>query len=175
MIRIEHDYVYSANVDDVFDVIVSPDLYDEVAVRSRALDYTSSVTHVHEVHTISLERHLPTDEVPSFAKSLIGDTLRVQETTWWKAGTPDDGQAPGYHATFDVRIMGTPVTLNGTMRLTPAEDGHCRHHIVGDLKAAVPLLGGRIEQSVREPVDLQIATVSAIVTERLSAASSSDE
>lgn len=166
MIRIEHSYVYTAHVDHAFSVIVDPELYDAVALRSRALEHHSDVTLVHQVHTITLERSMPTDDVPSFARSLVGDALRIHETTWWKAGMPDDGDALGYHATFDVRIVGTPVTFLGTMRLTPEGD-HSRQDIVGDIKAAVPLLGGRIEQSVKDPVDLQIATVAAMVSERL--------
>ena len=165
---IEHTYLYPGGLDETFAVITDASLYEAAAVRSRALTHTAEVTHVHQVHTISLERSLPTDDVPSFAKSFVGDGLVVRETTWWKKGAPDDGDAPGYHATFDVQIVGAPVTLTGTMRLTPTAEG-TRQQIDGQIKASVPLLGGRIEASVREPVDHQITTVAALVREHLAA------
>lgn len=168
MIRIEHLYDYPADVDTTFAVIVDPSLYEEVAVRSHALEHTTAVTLVHQVHTITLERALPTDEVPSFAKGLVGDALRIHETTWWKSGSPDDGAADGYHATFAVQIVGTPVTFNGTMRLTSTNSG-CQQQVIGDVKAGVPFLGGKIESAIKEPVDLQVATVARLVSERLQA------
>lgn len=166
MIRIAHDFDYDASIDDTFAVIVDPATYDEVAVCSKALEYDVSVTDVHQVHTITLDRHLPTDEVPSFAKSLVGESLHIRESTWWKSGTPDDGHAPGYHATYDVRIVGTPVSLVGTMQLIDNGD-QTKQIVEGELKAAVPFLGGKIESSVQEPIDHQITTVARIVRERL--------
>jgi hypothetical protein len=163
---IEHTYLYDAGVDEVFAIITDASLYEAAAVRSRALTHTAEVTHVHQVHTISLERSLPTDEVPSFAKGFVGDGLVVRETTWWKAGLPGDSSAPGYQATFDVQIVGKPVTFTGSMRLVPEGDG-TRQFITGDLKAAVPLFGGKIESAVKDPVDAQIAVVAEMVTERL--------
>lgn len=163
---IEHTYVYPAGVDETFAVITDASLYEAAAVRSRALKHTAEVTHVHHVHTITLERSLPTDDVPPFAKSFVGDGLVVRETTWWKSGQPDDAAAPGYQATFDVQIVGKPVTFIGSMRLVPEGD-QCRQFITGELKAAVPLFGGRIESAVKDPVDAQIAVVAEMVTERL--------
>lgn len=166
MIKVDHVYDYPADVDATFAVIVDPALYEDVAVRSKALEHSANVTHVHQVHTITLERSMPTDQVPSFAKSLVGDALRIHETTWWKSGSPDDGDAGGYHATFSVQIVGTPVTFNGTMRLTSTDTGS-QQQITGEIKAAIPLLGGKIESSIKEPVELQIATVARMVNERL--------
>jgi hypothetical protein len=166
VIRIDHVYDYPADVDTAFSVIVDPELYEDVAVRSKALEHSANVTLVHQVHTITLERSMPTDQVPSFAKSLVGDALRIHETTWWKAGSPDDGDADGYHATFSVQIVGTPVTFNGSMRLTSTETGS-RQSVTGDIKAAIPFLGGKVESSIKEPVELQIAAVARMVTERL--------
>lgn len=164
---IEHTYLYPADVDATFAVITEVSLYEAAAVRSRALKHSAEVTHVHQVHTITLERSLPTDEVPSFAKSFVGDGLVVRETTWWKAGQPGDPSAPGYQATFDVQIVGKPVTFKGSMRLVP-EGENCRQFITGELKAAVPLFGGKIESAVKDPVDAQIAVVAEMVTERVS-------
>jgi hypothetical protein len=166
VINIDHVYDYPADVDTAFAVIVDPELYEDVAVRSKALEHSANVTHVHQVHTITLERSMPTDQVPSFAKSLVGDALRIHETTWWKAGSPDDGDADGYHATFSVQIVGTPVTFNGTMRLTSTDTGS-QQQITGDIKAGIPLLGGKVESSIKESVELQIAAVARMVTERL--------
>jgi len=164
--QIEHTYLYPAPVDQTFAVITDPALYEAVAVRSRSLEHTAHVTEVHKVHTISLERKLPTDEVPSFAKAFVGDALLIRETTWWKNGAPDDGDAPGYHATFDVQIVGKPVVFQGTMRLLP-EGEHTKQHIVGKVTASVPLFGSKIEQAVKEPIDHQVRAVAQMVTERL--------
>lgn len=163
---IQHTYLYPAGVDETFAVITEASLYEAAAVRSRAIKHSAQVTHVHHVHTISLERSLPIDDVPPFAKSFVGDGLLVRETTWWKAGQSDDASAPGYQATFDAQIVGKPVTFKGSMRLVP-EGAHCRQFITGELKAAVPLFGGRIELAVKGPVDAQIAVVAEMVTERL--------
>jgi hypothetical protein len=59
-----------------------------------------------------------------------------------------DGSRSGV---LTIGIGDAPLGLNGTMRLTPSPLG-TRVDIDGDLKARIPLLGGRIEKAAEGPV-----------------------
>ena len=84
----------------------------------------------------------PTDDVPDYARSFIGKTLDVVRVDRWEPPAAD-GSRDG---TVTVEIKGAPIRLNGMLTLRP-DDAGCEEVIAGELKASIPLLGGKMERA----------------------------
>jgi hypothetical protein len=160
--RIDRTYRYDGDVARVLAIICSPALYEEAAVRSRALSYDVDVSEVDASTSIVLRRSLPTDQVPSFAQGFVGETVDVVESTRW--GRVENGHVDGV---FDVSIDRTPVRFHGTMSLTTPGGVEglpgAEQRISGELKAGVPLLGRRIEESIAPLIGHQLDVLAEIV------------
>jgi hypothetical protein len=87
---------------------------------------------------IKTRRHAPAN-VPGFAKRLFGSTTEMVQTDVW--GPETDGVREG---TWTIDVPGKPVKAGGTIRLEPRGAGSLVS-IDGELKASVPLIGGKIE------------------------------
>jgi len=96
------------------------------------------------IHTV---RNLPTDHVPDYAKIFVGGSLVVVQVDRW--GPPRaDGARDG---TIVVEVKGIPVRFHGTMTLRP-ERGGAAEALDGDIKAAVPVVGARIERALEPAI-----------------------
>ncbi len=109
----------------------------EVQVQAYADDTAGIITH----------RALPTDDVPEFMRRFVGGTVRVVERHDWLA---TDGSRCRL-GTVVVEISGVPVRLSGELSLRPFGDGTV-YEVQGDLKASVPLIGGRIEKAAESAI-----------------------
>ena len=102
----------------------------------------------HRVHT---ERQLPSDGLPDMARSFVGDHLTIIEVLDWSALGPDGSRA----SMVDIHIKGAPLTVKGTVRLEPHGD-QTLWLLEADLKANVPLIGGKLERAAAEPINAAI-------------------
>ena len=106
-------------------------LKDESKVVSREVAAGDAVTLV-------VSRKLP-DGIPGFLQKFLPADGRVTQTDSWSAAA--DGVRSG---SWKADTPGSPVKVGGTMRLEPA-DGGCRYVVEGDIKASIPLIGGKAE------------------------------
>lgn len=124
------------------------------AFQERKCAATGSVVYEVEVHApedgsarITTHRTLPTDEIPEFVRRLVGGTVRVVEHGHWQQ-TDGSGLRRG---TIEVAISGSPVMLRGRIGLQWSGD-RTVYHVAGELKASVPLIGGRIERAAEPAI-----------------------
>jgi hypothetical protein len=87
---------------------------------------------------IKTRRFAPAN-VPGFAKRLFGETTEMVQTDEWAAES--GGVRSG---TWTIDVPGKPVRAKGTIRLEPRGAGSLVS-IDGELKASVPLIGGKLE------------------------------
>jgi hypothetical protein len=87
---------------------------------------------------IETRRWVPAN-VPGFAKRLFGDTTEMVQTDIY--GPETDGVR---HGTWTIGVPGKPVKASGSIRLEATSTGSLVT-IDGELKASVPLIGGKIE------------------------------
>jgi hypothetical protein len=124
---------------------------DESYARARADRTAGSQVQIEvsgDPATVISRRVLPVpDELPSFAKSMVGDGIRVEETHTWKPAEPDGSRS----ADLTVLFPSLPVRVVGTMSLEPDGDG-CIVRIEADVTASMPMVGGVIEQGVKGQV-----------------------
>ena len=141
-------YTFPAPVDKVFAVLTSAELYahldDEAMVEIKQHDH---------IRTVRIERAFPTDDIPSSARSLVGDSIEIVEETRWEA------TGKGFSAEFDVRTPGKPLTFIGTAELT-SKKSTTEFELSGTVKVNVPLVGAGLEKQVAALLQQQLeATV----------------
>lgn len=94
------------------------------------------------------KRTLPVpDELPSFAKGLVGDGIKVEETHTWSAPSADGSRT----ATLTVVFPTMPVKVEGTLTLSATSEG-CHVSIEADATSSMPMVGSVVEQGVKATV-----------------------
>ena len=111
---------------------------------------------------VRTERQLPSDTLPDVAKSFVGEHLTIIEVIDW-AGPGADGSR---EAVVDIHVKGAPLTIKGTLRLLASGSG-TTEVIDADLKANVPLIGGRLEKAAAGPISTAIEIEAGLLREWL--------
>lgn len=143
---------YAASPTAVFEVLSDAAFQEAKCAATAAIKYSANVKTSGERTVVTTERIMPSDGLPDFAKSMIGDTLKVTETQDWGPAS-DDGSRQG---TVQMSVAGAPIALNGTLSLKPGGAGTVEV-LEGELKAKMPLVGGKIEKAAAPPIEEAIA------------------
>jgi len=153
--QLTFEHTFDAPIDTVFAMLTSADLY-------AALDDEAQVTiqQQDQVCTVRIERAFPTDDIPSPARSLVGDSIQILEETQWVAA------GKGFSATFDVRAQGKPLTFIGTIELAPHKT-KTTFTLSGNVKVNVPLIGAGLEKQVGELLTFQLQETASQAQELL--------
>lgn len=147
-VRIFADVLYDADPGTVFAMICDVAFQERKCVANGALEHRVEIEEYEDGGAmITTHRTLPADGVPDFVKSLVGPTLMIRQTDDW-AGPGPDGVRTG---TTVAEIAGAPVRFAADLRLEPTAAG-ARQAVTGELKASVPLVGGRIEKATEPAI-----------------------
>jgi hypothetical protein len=130
---------------DVFAMFTDADYVRARAEATGGRDIEAAVETNGDTVEITNSRSIAAD-VPSFARSMVGDSIRINETHIW--GPAAEGSREG---TFEVKFGTVPVTLRGRLKLVPDGAGAIAT-LEGQIKATVPLVGRKIEQLVHDQV-----------------------
>lgn len=148
---------YAATPDEVFAVLSDPAFQEAKCAATAAVKHSASVETSGDQTVITTERVLPSDGLPDFAKNMVGETFKVAERQEWGARAAD-GTRTG---TVTMQVVGVPLSLLGSLALRPSAGGSVET-IDAELKAKIPLLGGKIEKAaappIQEAVDIEIST-----------------
>jgi Protein of unknown function (DUF2505) len=143
-VRLTKDISYPADPATVFAMLT------EVPFQERKCAATGALSHDVEIKeyddgsaVIRTRRTLPTDQIPDFAQRFVGRTIDVVQVDDWGPSGPD-GSRDG---TVVVELKGAPIRFAGSLALRPGGDGTVEA-IDGDIKASVPLIGGRMEKAL---------------------------
>ncbi|MEO7059733.1 MAG: DUF2505 domain-containing protein [Lapillicoccus sp.] len=142
--QISKSYEYPASPAEVALMVGDPTFQARKCEATHPLSHSESVTPKGDQTEIVTIRVMPTDSFPDMLKSMVGPKIRVTETYVWSPAGPDGSRT----GTVEVAIGdgSLPVGMKGTVSLKPSGAGSVVH-IEGDLKARVPLLGGKIEKA----------------------------
>lgn len=156
---------YAATPDEVVAMIADEDFQNRKCVATRALRHTVSIRAQGDQTIIASTRDMPSDNFPSFVRTMVGHTLTAKETQEWGPSTQDGAR----HGKLTVHIVGAPITLHGTLVLTPGGQGAVEN-IEGDLRASIPIFGGKVEQAaapaIRAGIRIEGETGKAWLAER---------
>lgn len=101
-------------------------------------------------------------DLPGFAQKLIpAHTTVTQVYEWSPAGT--DGTRRGR---WSAEAKGAPVSIGGPTELRGEDEGCC-HLYLGQVKASVPLVGGRLEGFALENLRKDLARANEFTASRL--------
>ncbi len=136
-----------------FALLSNPAYVEEVARATGGHDIEVSVTPDDQGGTTIVSiRSLPAD-LPSYAKALVGESVRLTETRVFGAAA-EDGSRDG---TLTVGFGTAPVAISGTLRFATddtaaalgaggAAGASSAVAIEMSIKASVPFVGGKIER-----------------------------
>ena len=145
--KISETITYAAPPATVYAMVTDPAFQERKCVEAGAQQHASAVSPVGAGARVVTKRDLPADDLPDFARSIIGSTLSVTETYEWGAAAGDGSRS----GTLTVEVAGAPVAMRSTVRLAPSAGG-TTIAIEGDLKASIPLFGGKVEKAAAPAV-----------------------
>ena len=139
---------YAASPEEVFAVLSDVKFQEAKCAATAAVKHSAQVRTVGDHTVITTERILPSDGLPDFARSMVGNTLTVTETQDWGPAAAGGGR----RGTVEMAVTGAPIALQGTLMLAPGQDGSVET-LEAELKARVPLIGGKIEKAAAPPIE----------------------
>lgn len=130
---------YRASPADVFAMLCDPAFIERKGEASGSIEVSADVESEGDSVVLVSRRVLPA-KLPSFAKSLVGETITLIETQKWGPASQDGSRAAKFHVDFGKN----PISFNG--EITLSEDGaDTTLTTTGVIKASVPLFSGKIE------------------------------
>ena len=139
-IRRDHEYAHSTDV--VFALFTDR---KEIKAKQKALGARNIKVEACEADadsaTVSFVRELPA-EVPGVLKKFLQPWNTVAQSEEWRR--LDDDQ---YAANLSIDIANVPVTITGTLKLEPLEDG-CVNHVRLDVDCGIPFVGKTLVEFV---------------------------
>ena len=112
-----------------------PDVIDSQAAGP---DFSITVRHALDAANLNF---------PDFLKSRIGDHLYLRQTDSWNLAK--------HHGRIQIEIEKTPVHID--MQLVLSDRGESSQlKLTGDIKASIPLIGGKVEKAVEGPITRHI-------------------
>jgi Protein of unknown function (DUF2505) len=135
---------YDADPSTVFAMLTDEAFLALKAQATGALRHEGSVDRDGDRVTVRLLRVMPPD-VPDLVRRFVGDTINLDQTDIWEPAATDGSRT----GSIRITMGGAPVQLTGGMRLTRTEMGS-QTSIDAEIKAAIPLFGGKIEKAVHD-------------------------
>jgi len=147
--KFRHELSYAASPAEVFEMLADPAFREAVGAALDVVSADISLERDGDGFRLTNDQVQRTEGLPSFAKKIAGDTTRVIQTEEW--ASPSGG-------TLRIDAPGKPTSMAGTIELVP--DGAGTLEVVElEIKARVPLVGGKLEglmaEQVREGMDTE--------------------
>jgi hypothetical protein len=140
--RIEGTLSQPADPGQVYAMYVDPEFQRLKCERMNALSSDVSIDGPADARVVTVKRVMSTEGLVDFVRKLVGDGIEITEALTWAAAGADGSRTARVLLTF----AGQPMKLTGTFSLRPSGAG-TTGSLAGELKAGIPLLGGRIEKA----------------------------
>lgn len=146
--RVDTEIRYEADPEAVATMLADPAFVSRKCESMGALDHSVSIEgDVAAGFSATSSRTMATDTFPDVARRFVGETVVIRQVDAWEPAAAD-GSRDG---TLTVEIAGAPIRVTGRMRLAPV-DGGTVQTVDADLKASVPLLGGKLEKAAHPAI-----------------------
>jgi len=137
--RLRHELRYDAAApEQVYAMLANPDFREAVCEYQRYPERTVEITPVGRGMRVRVDQYRPADEVPSFAKKLVGAKVNILQEETWHSSTSAD---------LSVTIPGKPGEMLGTITIVGDGDG-VTETVDVQVKVSIPLLGGKLEDFI---------------------------
>lgn len=160
--KIEMTQTFAADVATVRAMQADPAYIAFRGERTGATSVTADVDQQPDGSTaIRIVRTLPADDVPSFARAMIGDAITVTEQYTWQAPAPD-GSADGTLSA----VFSAPITCTASMSMR-AEGAQTVILTTGEIASAVAFIGGKVEDIAKQQMLRYLTKEQSLATEWL--------
>ncbi len=162
--KIRRDHEYAHSTDAVFALFTDA---KEIKAKQKALGARN--IRVEECDTdddgavVRFVRELPA-EVPGVLRKFLQPWNTVEQSEQWR----DSGDG-GYTANLAIDVANVPVTVSGTLKLEPLEDG-CVNHIRMSVDCGIPFVGKTLAEFVAKDCKRIMADEYDYISNRLDAA-----
>ena len=119
-------------------MLADPEFREDVCTEIHSTGVRVEIDRIGNSMNVLVVHRQDTDDIPSFAKKLVGDEIVIEQHETWQTPTRAD---------LEITIPGKPGHLKGSIVLEQDGDGTVET-LEGDLKVSVPLIGGKIESLV---------------------------
>lgn len=137
--RLTRTFSYDAPTAEVVTMMQDPAFWDRVAEATGALSSSTTVTTRGGAIEVVSDQQQAVAGVPAFAKRFVGESTQAIITAAWD----------GDRASYVVKTPGKPTTIEGTVAVSGSGTGSGAVVTYDlDVKASVPLVGGKLEKLV---------------------------
>ena len=140
--RLRHEIVYDAPLDQVFAMLSDPEFRQRSAQAMGVISADVTITPQGSGISVRVDQVQPTEGVPSFARKFAGETTRAVQTEEW---------ADSSGGTISIETPGKPTSINGRLSLSES-GGRTTETLDVEVKVKVPLLGGKLESLMADLV-----------------------
>lgn len=133
--RFRHVLSYDATHDEVFAMLADAEFREVVAGRQLAVRHTVNLRDTAAGMDVVVDLVRSTDGLPSFAAAMVGSEITTRQHEVWR--TRD-------RASLELFVPGKPARMEGSISLAES-DGVTTQTVSGDLKVAIPFIGGKVE------------------------------
>ena len=138
--KVTHTATYEAPADDVYAMLTDPVFRQRAADASGVVSAEVTVEPSGEGHVVTIDQVQPTEGVPAFAKKFAGETTRAIIVETWTSSRS---------ASLSIQTPGRPTEIHGSYTLAEI-GGRTTQTFEGEVKAKVPLIGGKLEGLVTQ-------------------------
>ncbi len=129
---------YDASAEAVAAMLDDPAFREEVLARQKvvrgAVDIDGDVVRIEQIHSA--------DDIPSFARTFVGDEIVIVQTETWTSPTAAD---------IALAVPGKPAGAAGTLTLTES-GGTTTETVELAVNVRIPLVGGKVEGMIADLV-----------------------
>ncbi len=134
------EFKYDAQT--VYETLTDPDFLVDRCLALGELSAECEVEETGDTTTVKLVREISRD-LPRFLAKVFGSVQITEMEENWE---PAQG---GWKGDWTMKVRGQPVTIYADFKLVNTPKG-CRYSVSHRAKAAIPLLGGKIEKYILE-------------------------
>jgi hypothetical protein len=162
--RIEHRTRSRWDANTVYSTLVDPAYLNErlAAIGGRGAQLAEHHAHPDGAVDFRLRHGVEAQHLPPAVRTLLGGDLMIDRAEAWRS----EGAA-GYVGTVTVTIPSMPGELGGTMRLAGAGADGSTLVLDGSVRIPIPLVGGRIEETVADQISKLLDSEHAFTEEWL--------
>lgn len=147
--RFSHELSYDASPEEVYAMLADPEFRERVSLAREVVSFDVTLTPTGSGFTLVNDQIQPTAGLPAFAKKFAGETTKAIQREEWKNHSS---------GTLTIETPGKPTSMNGTITLSGSGGGTVER-VELEIKAKVPLIGGKLEslmaEQVREGMDVE--------------------
>lgn len=152
---------YKQSVDEIYKSYTSKKFLKAKLEAMGARNIEIEIEKGEEVTTIKITREMPS-EVPGMFKRFMKPWNKMFQTETW------EGEKGGpYNGTVKIRVEGTPVKMDGTMRLKEGKKGGCSAKSITEVNCDVPFVGRKLTKFIAESAEVAMEEEAVFIGENV--------